>query len=497
MVRTIVAGLLERPCAYQVSLVVGTGCMLAVLMTALSGIIATKGGMSYTDPRALILTLCFYAAMLLLFPLARRSWFRKALVVISVALCIVWMSGMGVVMWTGAVDLSGILQVLFGFVPRASGVLLAILWNLHFCMQRPLGAVRMVVCSVLLSTALFLLVALAQGAAGILAFGVLSLVSAALCLHIEVTQTSNVESPYSIEQVERFDDACPAEPASVKRTRMLYFGSRALYGFLAGLVIGVVSIASGGGAEANVVVALLSVVTLFLMACGVLVLRSGLSVHIGWLLGTPFVVVTLVVGCFADTGAGMASLLAMLIEIVWNVQLYAQLPSYRTMARMNPAVFAWIDKSVAMVLYMGAVNLVDAVVPPNAVGPGFAIALSGGCLAFVVVFAVASLMRHVARYYPLVCDDKPARQHGLALLEAVEHVAEEYGFTPKEREVAYYLALGYSRPYIGKVLYIAGGTVKIHAHHIYQKLGVSSQDELIELVQKVLGLPGPEFLQRT
>ena len=60
-------------------------------------------------------------------------------------------------------------------------------------------------------------------------------------------------------------------------------------------------------------------------------------------------------------------------------------------------------------------------------------------------------------------------------------LAARFGLTPKESEVLFYLSKGFSQPYIGKMLYISKGTVKVHAYHIYQKMGVSSQDELIEM----------------
>ena len=41
------------------------------------------------------------------------------------------------------------------------------------------------------------------------------------------------------------------------------------------------------------------------------------------------------------------------------------------------------------------------------------------------------------------------------------------------------IAAGYSRNYIGKVLFISPDTVKVHAKHIYAKLGFSSKDDLI------------------
>ena len=44
------------------------------------------------------------------------------------------------------------------------------------------------------------------------------------------------------------------------------------------------------------------------------------------------------------------------------------------------------------------------------------------------------------------------------------------------------LARGRNSPYIQKELVITNNTVKAHVKHIYQKLGVNSHQQLIDLV---------------
>ena len=65
-----------------------------------------------------------------------------------------------------------------------------------------------------------------------------------------------------------------------------------------------------------------------------------------------------------------------------------------------------------------------------------------------------------------------------------EKIAERCGLTPREREVFRLLARGRNSPYIQKELVITNNTVKAHVKHIYQKLGVSSHQELIDLVDE-------------
>ena len=63
-----------------------------------------------------------------------------------------------------------------------------------------------------------------------------------------------------------------------------------------------------------------------------------------------------------------------------------------------------------------------------------------------------------------------------------------YGLSPREREVMELLVRGYSTDRIGKDLRISYHTVKTHVYHIYQKVGVHAQQELIDLVEERLRL---------
>ena len=63
-----------------------------------------------------------------------------------------------------------------------------------------------------------------------------------------------------------------------------------------------------------------------------------------------------------------------------------------------------------------------------------------------------------------------------------ESISETYGLTKREREVLPLLAHGRTSPIIQRELVITQNTVKSHVRHIYAKLGVHSQQELIDLV---------------
>lgn len=66
--------------------------------------------------------------------------------------------------------------------------------------------------------------------------------------------------------------------------------------------------------------------------------------------------------------------------------------------------------------------------------------------------------------------------------DAADVLAARFGLTEREREILGHVAAGHSSSYVARVLFISESTVRGHVHHLYQKLGVSSREELIALV---------------
>lgn len=82
--------------------------------------------------------------------------------------------------------------------------------------------------------------------------------------------------------------------------------------------------------------------------------------------------------------------------------------------------------------------------------------------------------------------DTPARG-GAASDEAIEDRLESFGaeqLSPREGEVVRLILQGHSTPSVAAFLGIAEGTVKVHRHSAYAKLGVSSQAELFSLATR-------------
>lgn len=73
--------------------------------------------------------------------------------------------------------------------------------------------------------------------------------------------------------------------------------------------------------------------------------------------------------------------------------------------------------------------------------------------------------------------------HKRAFQEKCQVVAREFGLTEREAEVMVLLAKGRTRARIQEELYLSSGTVATHARHIYQKVGVHSKQELLDVIE--------------
>ncbi|HIY84563.1 MAG TPA: LuxR family transcriptional regulator [Candidatus Rubneribacter avistercoris] len=121
------------------------------------------------------------------------------------------------------------------------------------------------------------------------------------------------------------------------------------------------------------------------------------------------------------------------------------------------------------------------------------------CLLLVGVFVVVTLLvpRRDATLDAAGADAdaetrSPAEPHAAATAtaQAAEttaqrraRIARSYGLSNRETEVFLLLAQGRSRPYIRDALILSKNTVATHIRHIYEKLGIHSQQELIDLAE--------------
>lgn len=68
--------------------------------------------------------------------------------------------------------------------------------------------------------------------------------------------------------------------------------------------------------------------------------------------------------------------------------------------------------------------------------------------------------------------------------EACDKTIARFGLTPREGDVLHLLARGRTSPVIQEKLFLSHNTVKTHVRHIYTKLNIHSQQELIDIVER-------------
>lgn len=74
-------------------------------------------------------------------------------------------------------------------------------------------------------------------------------------------------------------------------------------------------------------------------------------------------------------------------------------------------------------------------------------------------------------------------ENGETISEKCRAVQAAYALTPRELEVLEFLARGRNVPYIQEQLVVSANTIKAHVKHIYRKMNVHSQQQLIDLVE--------------
>lgn len=108
--------------------------------------------------------------------------------------------------------------------------------------------------------------------------------------------------------------------------------------------------------------------------------------------------------------------------------------------------------------------------------------LSTAYLAFLLFAAVRSARERSACTF----DESHASARQQVGGDAVERrcagLAEQADLSPREAEILQFLGRGYAPAYIARTLVLSESTVRTHVRHIYQKLGVTSREQCLDLV---------------
>lgn len=76
----------------------------------------------------------------------------------------------------------------------------------------------------------------------------------------------------------------------------------------------------------------------------------------------------------------------------------------------------------------------------------------------------------------------PEKEKVASLRSACTEISEEWGLSAREQQAMFCACMGMTADETANELGIAATTAKTHIRHVYEKLGVHSRAELIELV---------------
>ena len=90
-------------------------------------------------------------------------------------------------------------------------------------------------------------------------------------------------------------------------------------------------------------------------------------------------------------------------------------------------------------------------------------------------------------------DERESREVALNAIDAYigprcAALSAEYGLTARESEILLFLARGHSYSYVAESIYVSETTVRTHARNLYRKMGVGSQEDLIQLIDSAQGV---------
>lgn len=460
--------------------IAGKACALCVLLMSFSGDITAKAGINYFQHSSFIV--CGIAAVVFLL-LSTHLITQNSRCIFGMTVLIL------VLIWCGLLAYLQLFSFeaapfpvvfLFATCGRLATLFVNVEWNFHYSLNSVNHSGHLTAIMVFLSCGLFLFSELLTGIGAAALMGVLLMGSCVLNLYLIVREGEFKQLPTSLSSVEQADQSLKVDSRSLPRTRILYFGTRVIYGTGLGVLICLVSPVPPSAPQSRVLTVLCLVV--FLLVLGFMILENK-NLAKGWFevgaapgLSAALISIVFLQGSLVS----LVGLLAVFVELAWSTQNLFQLPTYRRITKINPAIFSYFEYAAQIIPFYFSVTLFYPLLFQSGVLFDLQLLAFLATVLFTVLFSfsLGAIIRHMIQYQPVPVREVPVQKE----YNSRELPKELETLTPREWDVLELLASGYSRPYIAKTLYLADGTVKTHVRHIYAKLGVGSQDELIEFV---------------
>lgn len=153
--------------------------------------------------------------------------------------------------------------------------------------------------------------------------------------------------------------------------------------------------------------------------------------------------------------------------------------------RVPALVFAATEGGIGLVAFI-------VLVATNIMGADETALIPSVAVSVLVAVAVFALLPSGAdwRVVPVPDASHAPESDALEEIDPVDRVSAAFDLSPRESEVLSLLAKGRSTPYIQNHLGVAFGTAQAHVRHVYEKTGVHSRQELLDLVEGFGDSPG-------
>ena len=266
-----------------------------------------------------------------------------------------------------------------------------------------------------------------------------------------------------------------------------FFATRVLCGVCLGIAMVLCSFVEPESSERAILLTVASVVVL--LATFAVMMRQGRT-NLTLLRLAPLVACGATICPFltgTDTLVSLCGHVPAIIWLCWIILHSVQISAIKEESGLGDALLSFTEK----IVFMGSAVLTVAVL---ALVPNVEQAISAnGQATYEALIVVAFLVLIVCTYQlNRVIDGKQTELIVEGAFELTEQrleplyasLGERYGLTAREMEVFRLIAKGYSRPAICEELFISESTARSHAHHIYQKMGIHSRDELIALLEE-------------
>lgn len=179
---------------------------------------------------------------------------------------------------------------------------------------------------------------------------------------------------------------------------------------------------------------------------------------------------------------GMAAAAVTACYDCFDMVVWAIMANVAALASTSTVVtFAWgrLSNHVGMLIGVGLGFLVSA----WPAGVDTLQNLVSIAIVFILVLCIFVSTREIAFFTTPLAIVRRMSVLDEEFADACTSIACDYGLTPREREVFELLGRGRNAACIAEALIISDNTVKTHARHIYKKLGINSQQQLMDLIE--------------